>query len=256
VNNVSGQTLKLGDEGWVKFFVESADNFIVQKLSDPSVAGEFSVDSAMTATRRVNLAPYFNLQRPGRYRVTARVNVPQWGVEITSDAKSFDIVPGTKLQVLEFGAPQQKENEPPAVHKYILQQAQLGKELQLYLRVTDESESIVFKVFPVARMLSFSKPEAQLDRFNNIHILHQVGQKSFSYCVVNSDGQIITRQMHDYRGDSRPRLRTVGDGRVEVSGGRRNYSETDLPPSLDLSIRAAESEKPKETKKESNPASP
>jgi hypothetical protein len=237
ITNLSGQTLKLGDEeGWLKFYMEAQDGFIVEKYGDPIVAGKFPVENNTTATKCVNLRPHFNVQKPGRYRVMARINIPQWGADVSSANKSFDIIRGTKMQVLEFGVPQETATAAPQVRKYILQQAQHGKELKLYLRLTDETEANPIKVIPLARMMSFSKPEAQLDRFNNLHVLHQIGQRSFIYCSINYDGQILSRQTHDYQVDSRPRLRMAEDGSVFVKGGMRSFSETDLPPSTESSF--------------------
>lgn len=234
ITNTSGQLLKVGtEEGWLRFYVEAADGFVVEKYGDPPTAGEFSIENSTTAKKCVSLRPYFNVHKPGRYRVMARINLPQWNINISSAAKTFDIIRGTKMQVLEFGVPRESADTPPQVRKYILQQAQHGKELKLYLRLTDESESNPIKVIPIARMMSFSKPEAQLDRFNNLHVIHQIGQRSFVYCSVNSDGQIISRQTHDYQIDSRPRLKIDEEGKVFVKGGMRRLSETDLPPSID-----------------------
>lgn len=235
ITNLSGQTLAMGGEAdWLTFQLEALDNYLVPKTSEPSVTGEFSLKTSTTGTKRVNLAPCFNLQRPGRYRVTAQVKIPEWNEEISSGTKTFDITKGTKLQTIEFGVPAapNSPNRKPEVRKYILQQAQ-AKEMQLYVRLTDESEATTFKVLPIARMMSFSRPEAQLDQFSNLHLLHQTGQKSFNYTMINSDGQMVARQTHDYSGNSRPRLKIQEDGHINVSGGFRRDSPTDLPPPAD-----------------------
>jgi hypothetical protein len=239
INNLSGQTLNLGKtENWLTFSIEATDNFIVQRLGNAPVAGDFSVDSSMMATKRVNLTPYFNLQKPGRYRVTARVKVAEWNQEIVSAPRTFTIISGAKLQVIQFGVPSAtgEKNATPEVRKYILQQAEYLKEMKLYLRVTDANEIKVFKVFPLGRMISFGQPDARVDRFNNLHVLHQIGQRSFNYCVVNPDGQMISRQTHDFLADSRPRLLVQEDGRVVLHGGVRHVTESDLPPAEAVSL--------------------
>ena len=235
VTNFSGQQLHLGKENdWLTFFVESREHAIVERYSNPPVEGEFTLDSSMTATRRVNIAPFFNLQRSGRYQLVAKVKLPQWEQEVVSAAKTFDIVRGAKLKEFEIGVPNERSGAPE-VRKFILQKADYLKEMKLYVRLTDATEARTYKVFPVARMISFGQPEGQVDRFSNLHVLHQVAQRSFSYCVVNPDGQIITRQLHDYLGDSRPRLQMTEEGRITVRGGARRITDTDLPP-VDMSI--------------------
>ena len=77
-------------------------------------------------------------------------------------------------------------------------------------------------------MVSFSVPEHQIDKTNNLHVLYQTGPRSFNYSVVNPDGQVILRQTHDYTA-TRPILRPLTEGRVVVAGGIRRIALNDIP---------------------------
>jgi hypothetical protein len=236
ITNLSGQKLQLGaDPDWLTFVVESREKPLIEKVGDPDVTGAFALESSLTATKRVDLAPYFRLSEPGRYKVTARVKIAQWNSTIFSQAKTFDILRGTQLKEIQFGVPPSEAavGKPPEVRKYVLQQADYLNGMKLYVRITDLTGGRTYKLLPVAKMLSFSRPEAQLDRFSNIHVLHQVAQRSFSYCAMNPNGQIIARQTHDFADTSRPRMQMDKEGRIAVHGGMRRISETDLPPSDD-----------------------
>src|SRR3954451_16996147 len=62
ITNRSGQTLDFGKEAdWLTFSVESRDGFQVLRRRELVVPGEFSLESAAVATRRVDLAPHFEL---------------------------------------------------------------------------------------------------------------------------------------------------------------------------------------------------
>jgi hypothetical protein len=87
----------------------------------------------------------------------------------------------------------------------------------------------VFKVFPIGAMRSVSKPEPQLDKESNLHILYQNDARSFSYTVVNPDGEITLRQTYDYV-NSRPRLKVKEAGALGVIGGVRRIHSSDIPP--------------------------
>jgi hypothetical protein len=115
------------------------------------------------------------------------------------------------------------------MRKYALSEATYLTQFKLYVRVTDLPETHVFRVTPIAPMVSFSRPEAQVDRFSNLHVLHQTGAHVFSYCVVDPEGQIILRQMYDYT-DTRPTLRVNPEGKIFVSGGARRVTRADIPP--------------------------
>jgi hypothetical protein len=182
------------------------------------------------ATKRVDLTPYFNLTKAGRYTVIATVRIKQWDKQYVSKPKSFDIINGAKLWEREFGVPLAAGagNQQPEVRKYILQQANYLKQLRLYLRLTDASEGKVFKVVAIGPIVSFARPEPQMDKFSNLHILYQTGPRSFSYTVFNPDGEVIVRQTHDIS-NTRPRLQPGAEGKFIVLGGMRRPAANDLP---------------------------
>jgi hypothetical protein len=233
ITNISGRTLQFGKEAdWLTFKVESLDGFAVPSHGQPPVTGEFSLDSSTAGTKRVNITPHFNIQRPGRYRVIATVKLPQWGSEVSTPPKTFEVLTGTKLKVIDFGVPSSASStNAPEMRKYILQQANYSKELKLYVRVTDATETETLKVLSLARIFSFSRPELQLDRFSNLHVVVQTAQKGFSYFEINPEGQLLARQTHDFKGDSRPHLVPTDDGLITVTGGVRREADDDLPPS-------------------------
>jgi hypothetical protein len=233
ITNRSGQPLHLGgDANWLTFGVESEDGFIVMKRADVPVAGEFDLGSSEVATRRVDLAPYFALSRQGRYRVVATVRIRDWNAEMSSPKQNFDVVNGATLWSQDFGvpAPADGTNRPPEVRKYTLEEANyLHSQLRMYVRVSDQPGLQVFKVSAIGPMVSFSQPEAQLDRFSNLHVLYQSGASSFLYSVVTPDGEIVQREIYDYR-DSRPRLGANDDGDILVIGGVRRVRPAERPP--------------------------
>lgn len=226
--NRSGQTLRFGPASdWLTFNVETRDGKVVQKIGDVPDTGEFSLESSMVATRLVDLSSAFNFEIPGRYNVRATVKVNEWKEEFPSRIKPFEIVRGTKLWEQEFGLP--AETGAPEVRKYVLQQAQYQKRLMLYLRVTDAAERYTYRCFPVGPLVSFNRPEAQVDRISNLHLLFQTGARSFRYAVYNPSAQLMVRQYHEYA-RSRPTLRQNDAGGIFVAGGARRILADDVPP--------------------------
>lgn len=232
VTNFSGQTLRLGGApNWLQFSIEAHSGTIPSKLADPPVVGEFEVPPSSTATRRVDLAPYFDLGQPGRYSVTAVVRVPEWNLEVPTAPAPFDIVSGSTLWEQKFGLPLSSENAqaPPEVRTYSLIQMNRMKRMTLYARVADASGTTIFRVLALGPLISFSRPEAQIDRESNLHVLFQTGARRFRYCVLNPQGFWVRRETHDYT-RSRPTLAAAEDGAIRVTGGVRRLSEDDLPP--------------------------
>ena len=232
ITNRSGQPIPLGaEDDWLTFSIESQDGPVPTKAGDPPVAGEFVLESSKVATKVVDLAPYFQLSDVGRYSLVATVKLPAWGRDVASRARSFDIINGSKLWEQEFGVPRKTgdTNVLPEVRKYMLQQANyLSSQIRLYLRVTDATGLRTFKIFPIGPMISFSRPEAQLDRESNLHVMYQSGPHAFSYTAYDTDGELLARQTYDYA-NNRPRLRQGMEGRVLIEGGSRRLTLNDVP---------------------------
>ena len=232
ITNRSGQTLHFGaDANWLTFSVESADGFVVIKNSEVPVTGEFDLDSSQMAIKRADLAPYFVLSQVGHYRIIATVRIKEWNAEVASPPKGFDVIHGAKLWSQDFGLPVPAgvTNQVPEVRRYSLIEANyLRSQLRLYVQVSDESEAHVFKVSAVGPLVSFSQPEAKLDRLSNLHLLYQSGAQAFTYTVVNPNGDITKQEVYDYF-NSRPRLSVNDNGDTVVVGGVRRVKPVELP---------------------------
>ncbi|MBK7997319.1 MAG: hypothetical protein IPK15_00950 [Verrucomicrobia bacterium] len=230
VTNRSGQTLRLGaDNDWLGFAIEGVDSGSVSRLAEVPVKGEFLLESAHMATRTVDLAPCFDLSQPGRYNITATVRIKEWGTETASKPRRIEVVRGTKLWEQEFGVP--AVSGVPETRRYVLQQANYKKQLMLFLRLTDFDDHRVFRVAPLGPMVSFSQPEAQVDRKSELNVLFQTGARSFLFYVIRPDGEVAIRQTYDYAG-SRPSLRLTEEGRIFVGGGARRPTANDIPTPL------------------------
>jgi hypothetical protein len=222
ISNRSGQKIVFGrDPEWVTFTVENLDGSSVTRLNDLKLQGELALDSAMVGARTIDLLPFFDVTKPGRYAVTATVRVQGWDKEFLSKRKTFDVARGSKIWEQEFGVP---GVGTPEVRRYALQQANYLKRLMLYARITDDSENRVFRVFPLGPLVSFSRPEAQIDKQSKLHVLFQSGARSFLYNVISPAGQVIQRQTYEYTA-SRPVLKGSEDGKIFVSGGARKPEE-------------------------------
>lgn len=232
ITNRSGQPLHLGaDANWLTFDVESADGLIVVKNAEVPVLGEFDLGSSQVATKRVDLAPYFGLTRPGRYRIIATVRIKDWRAETASAPRNFDVITGAKLWSQDFGVPVPAgaTNLTPEVRKYTLLKANyLRTQLRLYVEVSDPAEAQVFKVVNIGKTVSFSSPETQLDRYSNLHVLWQSGASHYTYAVVNPAGGLARQEVYDYV-STRPRLNMADDGSVTVYGGVRRVQSEPMP---------------------------
>jgi hypothetical protein len=230
ITNHSGQTLAFGHEkGWLKFSVSAKEGYVGMRQEDIPTGEEFTLQSSEMAKVKLNLAPYFELNRPGHYQVTATVSIPEWKRQIKSDTKSIDVISGARIWQQEFGLPKASTdtNGPPELRIYALQEANyLKRNLMLYAQVTD-SGGRNNRVTPIGPMISFGQPTATVDKVSNLHVLYQNGPRTFSYTVINPNCEIMTRQTYEYT--SRLRMIADADGNITVEGGTRRIAPDDLP---------------------------
>ena len=229
ITNRSGQQLHLGAAAdWLTFSVESTDGFIVIKNAEVPVTGEFDLESSQIGIKLVDLQPYFQMGRHGRYKVIATLRIKDWSASVNSAPKTFDVVNGAKLWSQDFGVPG-VTNSQPEVRKFTMEEANyLRLQLRLYVRVSDQSESQVFKVTTLGQMVSFSDPDAKVDRTSQLHVLWQAGAQVFNYALINANGEVVRQEVYNNAG-SRPRLVVNEQGEVSVAGGTRRMKPEDLP---------------------------
>lgn len=245
ISNNSGQPLRFGKDDWLNYLVEARSGYVVEKYTDPPMAHDFELGTSEVGMQRSELSPYFNLSRSGHYTLTASVKLADWGAEVTSKPVGFDVIQGIKLWEQAFGMPSSSptNHEPPEIRKYILQKADYLKHITLYFRLTDESESQVFRVVPIGPMTSYSQTQTLLDTQNNLHLLYEESARTYSYSVINPDGVLITRQQYYYT-DAPPRLKPDDRGGVLVSGGLRHPTAADVPTARESAATATNSVPP------------
>ena len=230
ISNRSGRTLRLGgDPDWLTFAVQERAGSVVHKNGEAPVLGEFTLQTSEVASKRVDIAPYFLLGRPGSYHVIATVRIKEWESVATSAPRKFDVIAGTKIWFQDFGVPATDSSGPPEVRRYALLRANyLKKEVRLYFRLSDGADIKTMKVFPLGEVVSFGRPEARVDGQSRLHVLHQNGAHTSRHTVINPDGEVVMRHLYEYV-DGRPSLLIDREGKVAVAGAVRRPDAKDVP---------------------------
>ena len=239
--NFSGQTLVFGeDNNWLQFQIENEVGEVIDPISEPpNVEGRFTVESSIRATKQIDLSSYYALEKVGRYKITSKFYVKQWGRLLSVNPVKVDIVNGSVLWQQMFGVPLKKGELPSQLkrRRYVLQKAKNLRMMTLYVRVDDGPGGRVHKVSPVCPMVTFNEPVAQVDPTGNLHVLCQSGARTYNYSVLSPDGVIKIRHHYNIVG-SRPRL-GFREGKIVVVGGLKLLRPDDVPS------RKNDKEKPK-----------
>lgn len=227
IANFTGSKAIFGKEsGWLRFNVEAQGSSVVNRLADGPDPGEFSLESSTRGTVRLDIQPFFDLSRPGRYRLSATVRRPD-GTEFTSREAALEVVRGAKLWEKDFGV-LLPGSEDLVARKYLLCQVTHLREARLYIRVTDADESGNIHTTPLGATVSFNRPACSLDRQSRLHVLHQFDASSYRYHQIGPDGALLARRTYVFA-EKRPQLRISEAGEVAVVGGDRRRVPDDVP---------------------------
>jgi len=225
IANFSGRKLTFGaNPGWIRFNVEATEGFIVNRISEIQESGEFDLEASTRGTIRYDIQPHFDLSRPGRYRVTATVRLSDTE-EYASPAIYFEVFRGTRLWEREFGV--EGADGVALRRKFLLQQATHLRDVRLYVRITDDTETATVKVVQIGPTVSFSRPACAVDRKSRLHALHQISADTYRYHLIGPDGAVILRQSFEFT-ERRPQLRVNEGGEVAVIGGLRKRAANDF----------------------------
>lgn len=248
ISNFAGRPLILGlDNEWLSFSVNGPDRKPLDRLTDLAIKGPFSIANGATATRSFELSSAFDFSQSGPYQLTATIQLKDWNEAFrTLTPKKIELLRGVKIVDQEIGVPSPPGSPPSAIpetRRYGLLGVRQGQLLTLYFRLTDASATKTLRVFPLGSLVNFGKPETQIDRHSFLHVLYHTSARGFAYCAINTSGDIIIRQQHEFV-SNRPTLVLDRVGDVLITGGLRRFRPDDIPPSNML------------TKPENEPAPP
>src|SRR5439155_1093170 len=104
------------------------------------------------------------------------------------------------------------------VRTYSLMTNRFPDHTSLYVRVQDKDAGVVYATYSLGRTISFEQPQAEIDRANQLHVLHCAAPHAWSYARVGLNGQLLEHSSF-METTTRPHLVLSGSGyRVVMTG--------------------------------------
>lgn len=127
------------------------------------------------------LQPHYQLNREGTYRVVATVRMPDMQSTYTSNAASFNMVPGATLRsfVIQVRGMRLQMN---------VKMMNMDGKTVLFGQVLNPETRIALGACFLAQYLNFMEPRILLDRAQNLHVLCQSTADFFTYAVMDTQG--------------------------------------------------------------------
>jgi hypothetical protein len=124
------------------------------------------------------------------------------------------------------------------VRTYSLLSNRFPNHTSLYVRVENKESGAVYSTYSLGRVIANGEPQAEIDRANQLHVLHCAAPRSWAYSHIGWNGELL-KQSNFLETKSRPRLRHAADGAIAVSGGMLNapVAESKRVPARKLSER-------------------
>lgn len=224
LRNDSGRPLIFGSRpelhGFVLFDIRDAGNCPVPMIKDK----EISVTGLYLAPGEVKsmvipLSQYYDLSKPGTYRVYAYVGHSVLNSEFRSRDKAFEVSEGVEVWRKTVGKPDLSDEKNSAYEErtYSIRVASDNGFRSYYLRVEDKD--YILAVTLIGHEVSYEKFQVEVDMLSRIHLLMPVSPRVFHYMSFNVNGMNLANSYWKTSGTIPMLYRDPKNGMVTRMGG-------------------------------------
>jgi hypothetical protein len=168
-------------------------------------------------TQKINLTPLYPVHDFGTYRVRAHIYFADLNKFYYSQTKVFQVTDTRPLWQKTVGIPEGSQ-APGSARTYSLLTNRFSEHTSLYVRVADTDRGIVYATYSLGHIIALDEPQAELDRANQLHVLHCAAPRTWAYSRVGLNGELVSHSSF-METRKRPRLFHALDGLVTVRGG-------------------------------------
>jgi hypothetical protein len=216
ITNHSGRELVFQSDGrfqWLDFNVRKSNGNPVNPKSRV-LFGPMKIAAGQTLAREVDLAQHFQLGEPGNFTVSATINAPGQNTPGTTTNRAFfNLVNGRIHWSQKVGT----QGTGGKIREFRVLNYTGDSRSQIYAQIVDDSTGQFVRTFLLGDMLMLRKPVCTVDRQQRMHVMFLATPSMWVHCVVDTDGKLVNRQIHQSAAQGDPKLLTLGDGSVQVA---------------------------------------
>jgi hypothetical protein len=219
ITNLAGRDVELRDDeeqAWFGFEVTGSEGQPIAATNNRLTQPPLQIEAGKRVTQKINLTPLYSVHDLGIYHVRAYVHFGDLNRFFYSPRKVFEVTDARPIWQRTVGVP----GDSPArgnVRTYSLLSNRFPDHTALYVRVEDKDTGIVYATELLGRTISMYEPQAELDRENQLHVLHCGAPRSWTYTRIGLNGEVLAHSTF-LETKTRPRLFHTG-GEVVVKGG-------------------------------------
>ena len=248
ITNLAGRDVELRDSDsqvWFGFEITGSEGQPIAESSNKLSQSPLRIEAGKRVTQKINLTPLYAVHDLGTYHVRAYIHFGDLNRFFYSPRKVFEITDARPIWQRTVGVPNDAAGSGN-VRTYSLLSNRFPDHTALYVRVEDKDTGIVYATVSLGRLISMYEPQAQLDRENQLHVLHCAAPRSWTYSRIALNGGVIAHSTF-LETKTRPRLFHSPQGEVVVKGGMSEASAArpaSAGPAPKLSDRPATVPKP------------
>lgn len=223
IANLSGRDIDLRDDNgqrWFGFEIKAGEDRLLAPLKQDASEPALHVEAGKTISRKIDLTPLFPVHDLGSYHVRANVYFPDLNRFFSSATKVFQVVDARPIWQKTVGIPEGTAGAGEA-RTYSLLLNRFPDHTALYVRVGNQNRGVVYTTYSLGHVLASDEPQAELDRANQLHVLHCAAPRNWAYSHIGLNGELLAHSTF-LETKSRPRLRHTADGVIAVRGGMLN----------------------------------
>jgi hypothetical protein len=216
ITNHSGRELIFQSDGrfqWLDFIVKKSTGAAVNP-KNRVLFGPMKIQAGQTLARELDLSQHFQLSQPGNYTVSAVVQQPGSRDSGTSTNRAFfNQTPGSLYWSQKVGV----SGNSNKTREYRVLNFTGDSKSQIYAQIVDGESGQFVRTFLLGDVLMLRKPLCTVDRQQRLHVMFLATPSMWVHCVIDTDGRLVERQIHQRGPQGDPQLLTFGDGTVSVA---------------------------------------
>lgn len=220
ITNLAGRDIELHDadgQSWLGFEITGSDEQPIGPLSGENREPPLRIQAGQRVTRQVNLTPLYPVHEFGTYHVRTNIYFADLGKFFYSAPRVFEVTDARPIWQQTVGVPD-SAGASGDVRTYSLMTNRFPDHTSLYVRVQDKDTGVVYATYSLGRTIAFEQPQAEIDRANQLHVLHCAAPRAWSYARIGLNGELLTHSSF-METKTRPHLVHSGNGEIAVHGG-------------------------------------
>ena len=194
ITNLAGRDVDLRDgegQAWFGFEITAGEGQTIGPVKSNSGQPPLKIEAGKRVTQKINLTPLYPVHDFGTYHVRAHIYFADLNKFFYSPTKVFEVTDARPIWQKTVGIPEGGPG-PGNVRTYSLLTNRFPDHTSLYVRVADSDTGIVYATYSLGHIIAFDEPQAELDRANQLHVLHCAAPRTWAYSRVDLNGELLS----------------------------------------------------------------